>query len=122
MNMLCHIYRLLVFVSILGFIIIPLYSFAEANQFDQQIINAGKQRAEQMGHNPVCIYTNKTGGISITQSKFAIRQGKVKFIHGDMVINVGKEDVTVMETILKKGEYGIIKNDKLEKGKDLILQ
>lgn len=114
-------YKLLVFVSIFAFITIPFYSFAENNKFDQKLIDVGKQKAKKKGHNPVCIYADKNGGIYITQSKFAIRNNQATFIDGDMVINVGKEDASVWGAILKNAEYGIIKNGKLEKGDDLIL-
>ena len=121
MKMFRSMFKLLVFVSIFNLIAMPLYSFAEDNQFDQKLVDAGKQKAKQMDHNPVCIFVNKNGNIVITQSLFTIKNSQVTFVDGDMVINVGKDDATIWGTILKEGEYGIIKNGKLEKGKDLIL-
>jgi hypothetical protein len=121
MKMFRSMFKLLVFVSIFNLIAMPLYSFAEDNQFDQKLVDAGKQKAKQMGHNPVCIFVNKNESIVITQSLFTIKNSQATFVDGDMVINVGKDDATIWGTILKEGEYGIIKNGKLEKGKDLIL-
>jgi len=109
------------YVLIFGLVNIPFYSFAENKQFDQNLVNAGKQKARKMKHNPVCIYVDKSGTVYITQSKFAIRNNQATFIDGDMVINVGKENATVWGVNLTTAEYGIVKNGKLEKSNDPIL-
>lgn len=110
----------LLLISIFSLLSIPLYSFSEEMQFDQELVDAGKQKAQKMGYNPLCIYLDKNGSM-FTKGKIAIRNNRATLVDGDMVINVGEYDATVWGTILKKGEYGVIKNGKLGKAKDIII-
>ncbi len=113
-NALCLTFILLLLGS-------PHHSIAQDNQIDKKLITAARLKAKGMGYNPITLYTDEKGHVVFTEGNMlSIRNGQSGIAEGDMVVNVGHRDANVAGSILKNGEYGIVKNGKFEKASDKI--
>ena len=111
----------LFFIIIMLLLGMPDHSIAQDNHIDNKLITAARSKANGMGHNPITLYTDENGHVVFTAGNMlTIRNGQSGIAEGDMVVNVGHRDANVAGTVLKKGEYGIVKNGKFEKASDKI--
>lgn len=83
---------------------------------DEILVHGGKEKAKEMGFNPIPVYADEKGElIIIPGTLFSIRNGRWALIDGDMLINVGSRSVSAENIILKKGEYATVQNGKITK-------
>lgn len=94
----------------------------ESTEVDETIIQAGRQKATQLGLNPIPVYVNEKGEIIIVQgTAFSIRNGRWALDNGDMLINAGSRPVPANGIILNKGEYAVVENYKIKKFPDTLI-
>ena len=92
----------------------PHYSIPQDNQTDDKLITAARQKAKDLGYNPIICYTDENGKERMA-GQMTIRNNEFVIVEGDMVINLGNREFTAAGTILKKGEYCIFINGICEK-------
>ncbi len=89
---------------------------SQAEEVDKNLWKSGKMKAEEMGYNPICLSANKQGSISFGKgTKLRIENNKHVFSDDDMIINAGKNPAEINGVKLNKGEFGVVKNGKIEK-------
>lgn len=115
--------RLTLFVVFLCLAIsnISILAVNKSCEGDQKIIDAGKQKAKELGVNPipVCI-DDKDHIVIVGGAFFTMQDNKFVLANGDMLINTGTKIIKTQGVILGKGEYAIVKNNKLSKVRDTL--
>lgn len=114
---LCHFCLYLLIASLL-FPVTALCGETEKKyEPDKAIIEASKKTAKELGYNPIPVFVKKKGGSNFVTGgvRLSIRNGRLAFVDGDMVINVGQLAVTVADVTLSKCEYAVVKGGKLVK-------
>ena len=90
---------------------------AKTKEPDKRVIALGKDKADQLGYNPIYVFMNDRGTISLAGgSKFTIKNDRWALEKGDMLINCGQEPVKADDLVLMKGEYALVNEDGLKKG------
>jgi len=114
---------LLAIISLMFSILVSQSLAGETAKADENIIRAGREKARQMGFNPIPVYVDEKGEIIIVSgTQFSIRNGKWVLDNGDMLINAGDRPLPIAGgSVLKKGEYGVVKNYKLKKFQDNLI-
>jgi hypothetical protein len=84
---------------------------------DQQIIDAGVEKAKELKVNPIPICEGKDGNQFIPQGfMFNISNGGFALQDGDMLFNVTHKTITAVDVKLERGEYAVIENSQAKKG------
>jgi hypothetical protein len=82
----------------------------------EELVSRGRDKAKQLGLNPIPVYTNEDGNIIIVQgTDFTINNNKWALAEGDMVINVGSDVVKAENVELNRGEYAKVEGGKVVK-------
>lgn len=87
----------------------------------ERIRIAAIAKAKELGFEPVILTRSKEDTIVLMQgSVFTEQNGRFVVVEGNLVANAGEKPENVFGTVLKQGEYGLIKNGKCEKQPDAL--
>mgnify|MGYP007037524543 CR=1 FL=1 len=101
---------------------VAIFAADKSCDSDEKIIDAGKIKAKELGVNPIPVCTDAEDHLVIVGGAFFTMQNN-KFVlsNSDMLINSGTKVIKPQGITLSKGEYAIVKNNKLIKGRDILL-
>ncbi len=101
---------------------VAIFAADKSCDIDEKIIDAGKIKAKELGVNPIPFCTDAEDHLIIVGGAFfTLQDNKFVLANGDMLINAGNKVIKPQGITLSKGEYAIVKNNKLIKGRDALL-
>ena len=78
---------------------------------DEQLISHVNQKAIEMGYNPILVYTDEDGELFVLEGELpGIYDKELGLREKDMVINVGINPCDIIDEVLHKGYYLILKD------------
>lgn len=69
---------------------------------------AGIKKAKALGRKPIILANSKQGTVIFQGSEFSRNNGQFAFTAGNLVVNAGDQPQTVLGTVLKQGECGVV--------------
>jgi len=89
---------------------------SQPDDIDDNLWKSGKIKAKEMGLNPICLFSDKSGSISFGKGmSITLKNDKYVFADKDMLINAGENTANVNGIVLNKGEYAIVENGVIRK-------